>query len=167
MPPTSTLLINELMVGVGELGVAAMHARASQVATEAGVRVCYWGFESRKMFAQFATANINTTIGELFLEHRLQVSGLQPVQAPAKVPVLATGGVAGPSKALSMEELAKESSTPLRQLTIHADGWLIIPQTADWAPGKSPPVPMTEELHKILASLQKEFPRPDVRLQSG
>ena len=44
MPPASTLLINDFRVGVGELGVAAMHARASQEATEAGVRVCYLGF---------------------------------------------------------------------------------------------------------------------------
>ena len=82
--PVSTLLINDFMAGVGELGVAAMHARARQEATEAGVRVCYWGFESRTMFAQIANANINTTIGELFLANRLTAPGLQPIQAPVQ-----------------------------------------------------------------------------------
>ena len=111
MPPASTLLINDFMVGVGELGVAAMHARASQEATEAGVRVCYfWGFESRKMFAQIAKANINTTIGELLLANRLTAPGLQPIQAPVQASGCnrGTDRVLCPSKELIMEELARE-----------------------------------------------------------
>ena len=126
MPPASTLLINDFMAGVGELGVAAMHARASQEATEAGVRVCYWGFESRKMFAQIAKANINTTIGELFLANHLTVPGLRPIQAPAQASGCnrGTGGVLCPSKERIMEELAQE---PLKQLTLHENGNLIIP----------------------------------------
>ena len=158
--PGSTLLINDFLGGVGELGVAAVHARASQEAKDAGVAIAYWGVEPKGTLLEIAKANINTTIGELFLEHRLHVSGLQPVQAPAEVPMLATGGVAGPSKELIMEELAKLSSEPLRQLTIHANGELIIPESADWGPNRVPPVPMTEELKEVLATLQKEFPRP-------
>ena len=159
-PQGSKLLINDFMAGVGELGVAAVHARVSQEAKDVGVTVSYWGIEPKNILLDIAKANINTTIGELFLEHRLHVSGLQPVQAPAEVPMLATGGVAGPSKELIMEELAKLSSEPLRQLTIHANGELIIPESADWGPNRVPPVPMTEELKEVLATLQKEFPRP-------
>ena len=160
IPQGSTLLINDFLGGVGELGVAAVHARASQEAKDAGVTISYWGVEPNGTLLEIAKANINTTIGELFLEHRLKVSGLLPVQAPAEVPMPAAGGIAGPSKELIMEELAKASSEPLRQLTIHANGWLIIPEIADWGPGKVPPVPMTEQLKEVLTTLQKEFPRP-------
>ena len=78
--------------------MAAVHARASQEAKDAGVTISYWGVEPNGTLLEIAKANINTTIGELFLEHRLKVSGLLPVQAPAEVPMPAAGGVAGPSK---------------------------------------------------------------------
>eukprot|EP00974_Lingulodinium_polyedra_P116462 11159237-Lingulodinium_polyedra.AAC.1 len=39
----STLLINDFLAGIGELGVAAVRARCPQEAKDAGVRVCYWG----------------------------------------------------------------------------------------------------------------------------
>ena len=71
----------------------------------------------------------------------------------------AAGGVAGPSKELIVEELARASSEPLRELTIHANGWLNVPEMADWGPDKVPPVPMTEELREVLTTLQKEFRR--------
>ena len=64
-PSGSILLINDFMVGVGQLGMAAAYARASQEAKDAGVRVCYWGAENRSIFFEVARANINTTIGEL------------------------------------------------------------------------------------------------------
>ena len=152
MPPSSTLLINDFMVGVGELGVAAMHARASPEAKDAGVRVCYFGYESRKMFAQIAQANINTTIGELFLSNQLAISGLTPIQAPTP----ASGGSSiGPSRELVMEELARDNKDPLKQLSVHANGNLVIPSVENWE--KNPIVPMTEELGDILRKLAAEF----------
>ena len=60
------------------------------------------------------------------------------MQAPAEVPMPAAGGVAGPSKELIVEELARASSEPLRQLTIHANGWLIIPEMADLGSRQGP-----------------------------
>ena len=158
MPPSSTLLINDFMVGVGELGVAAMHARASPEAKDAGVRVCYFGYESRKMFAQIAKANINTTIGELFLAGRLAIGGLNPIPAPTP----ASGGSSSgaPSRELIMEELAKDSKDPLKQLSVHANGSLVIPSVENWE--KNPIVPMTEELGDILRKLRAEFPRTEV-----
>ena len=111
----------------------------------------------KKTLLEIAKANINTTIGEMFLDQRLTVGRLMPVQAPADVAMPAAGGIAGPSKEMILEELAKASSEPLRQLTIHADGSLIIPSIADWGPGKNPPVPMTEELTELLTTLQTEL----------
>ena len=161
MPPSSTLLINDFMVGVGELGVAAMHARASPEAKDLGVRVCYFGYESRKMFAQIAKANINTTIGELFLANQLAISGLTPIQAPTP----ASGGSSSgaPSRELIMEELARDNKDPLKQLSVHANGSLVIPSVENWE--KNPIVPMSEELGDILRKLREEFPPTEVEDQ--
>ena len=95
----------------------------------------------------------------MFLDQRLTVGRLQPVQAPpvADVATSAADAFFGPSKAMILEELGKESNEPLRQLTIHADGSLIIPSIADWGPGKNPPVSLTEELKEALTTMQKEF----------
>ena len=153
MPPSSTLLINDFMAGVGELGVAAMHARASPEAKDASVRVCYFGYESRKMFAQIAKANINTTIGELFLSNQLAISGLTPIQSPTPA---SGGSSSSPSRELIMEELARDSKDPLKQLSVHANGSLVIPSAENWE--KNPIVPMTEELGDILRKLRAEFP---------
>ena len=49
-PTGSTLLINDFLAGVGELGVAAVHARASQEAKDAGVTLSYWGSSRRLHF---------------------------------------------------------------------------------------------------------------------
>ena len=58
-----------------------------------------------------------------------------------------------------MEELAKASRDPFRRLTIHADGWLVIPSLEDWGVGTNPPVQMAEDLRELLTTLKKEFPR--------
>ena len=64
----SILLINDFLAGVGELGVAAVHARVSQEANDAGVTISYWGCEVKKTLLEIAKANINTTIwGKCFL----------------------------------------------------------------------------------------------------
>ena len=36
----SALLVNDFMAGVGEIGVAALHARCAQEAKDANVRLC-------------------------------------------------------------------------------------------------------------------------------
>ena len=119
-----------------------------------------FGFESRKMFAQIAQANINTTIGELFLASRLTISGIQPIQAPSQASGCSSGA---PSKELIMEELAKDCKDPLKQLAIHANGSLIIPSAESWE--KNPIVPMTQELEDILRKLREEFPPTEVEDQ--
>ena len=49
--PGSTLLINDFLAGVGELGVAAVHARASQEAKDAGVTISYLGVRAEENIA--------------------------------------------------------------------------------------------------------------------
>ena len=57
------------------------------------------------MFFEIARANINTTIGELFLANQLTVSGLQPLQALATQAsgCAVVGGAMRPSKALILD----------------------------------------------------------------
>lgn len=158
LDPGSTLLICDFTAGVGEVGVAATHVRASQEARDHGVCVCYWGNENRKKFYEIARANINTTMGELFLANRLTVTDLQPIQPPGE---LASGrstddGKLLPTKALILEELDK-AGTPLKQLSIHESGNLMLPTLEEWAQQEDPPVPMTEQLADTLQNLRQEF----------
>ena len=83
------LLVNGFMAGVGEVGVAAVRVKVSEVAKQCGVRVFYWGCDERRIFAEVARANIRTHIGEAFLARELVVPGLYPVQAPPQT--MATG----------------------------------------------------------------------------
>ena len=80
------VLVNDFMAGVGEVGVAAMHARCSHEARDANARLCNWGYEDKRVFAEIARANINTAFGKLYLEGRLVISGLTPVQDPGLPP---------------------------------------------------------------------------------
>ena len=82
------------------------------------------GVGSRGTQKSIAKANINTTIGELFLANILTVGKFSPLQAPA---MPAAGGVVGPSKEIIMEELAKDNREPPRQLALHENGCLVIP----------------------------------------
>ena len=55
-----------------------------------------------------------------------------------------------------MEEMARE---PLKQLTLHENGNLIIPSVERWGNNGNPTVPMTTELGDILQKLREEFPQ--------
>ena len=83
---TPCLLINDFMAGVGEIGAAALDAKTSAEAVDAGVQVCYWGIEDRRLFAEVARANICTKLGQAFLENKLVIEGLTPVHALASSP---------------------------------------------------------------------------------
>ena len=144
------LLVNDFMAGVGEVGVAAMHVRCSQEAKDANVRLCYWGYEDKRVFAEIARANINTAFGKLYLEGRLVISGLTPVPDPGPPPA-ASGA---PNKAAITEMLG----APLKQLTIDDQGQLVVPALETWEKDDpSPPVPMTSELADYLKTLRAEF----------
>ena len=111
------ILVNDFMAGVGEVGIAALRVKVSQVAKEAGVRVLYWGSEDRRVFAEVARANLRTAVGASFLARELVVPGLEPVAPPP--PKTATG--------VSKEVVERALAQPLTQLSLADDGTLIIP----------------------------------------
>ena len=149
----SALLVNDFMAGVGEVGVAALHVRCAQEAKDANVRLCYWGYEDKRVFADIARANINTAFGRLYLEGRLVISGLTPVPDPGPPPA-ASGA---PNKTAITEMLGG----PLKQLTVDDQGRLAVPTLEAWKrDDTAPPVPMTPELADYLKTLHAEFPPP-------
>ena len=151
----STLLVNDFMAGVGEVGVAALHVRCAQEAKDANVRLCYWGYEDKRVFADIARANINTAFGRLYLEGRLVISGLTPVPDPGPPPSSAASGA--PNKTAITEMLGG----PLKQLTVDDQGRLAVPTLEAWKrDDTAPPVPMTPELADYLKTLHAEFPPP-------
>ena len=149
----NALLVNDFMAGVGEFGVAALHVRCSQEAKDANVRLCYWGYEDKRVFADIARANINTAFGKLYLEGRLVIPSLTPVPDPGPPAAAASGA---PTKIAIMEMLG----APLKQLTIDDQGGLVIPALEAWEKDDpSPPVQMTSDLADYLETLHNEFPR--------
>ena len=140
-----TLIINDFMAGVGDAGKAAVLTKVSPEAIARGVRVCYWGFEERRMFAEVGRDNIRTTVGEEFISGALQVPGQQVITAP--VP---PGNIA----AATIRSHLKE---PLKQLTIATDGNLLIPSVDEIE--ANPPIEMTEDVRQVLGKLRVEFPR--------
>ena len=140
------LLVNEFMAGVGEVGVAAVRVKVSEVARQCGVRVFYWGCDERRIFAEVARANIRTHIGEAFLAHELLVPGLEPVKAPPQT--MATG--------ITKVGIEKILPTPLAQLSLAADGTLAIPTEKELK--DNPPVSLAPNVLSYFEKLREEFP---------
>lgn len=139
------ILVNDFMAGVGEVGIAALRVKVSQIAKEAGVRVFYWGAEDRRVFAEVARANLRTAIGASFLARELVVPGLEPVAPPP--PKTATG--------VSKEAVERALAQPLTQLSLADDGTLIIPTDREME--ENPPVPATPKVLSFLAGLRSEI----------
>ena len=116
---SSTIVINDLMAGVGEVGVAALRVKVPPEASERRKRGCDYGFEDRKVFGEIGKANVATAIGQVFLDGKLNIPGLVPVPAPANGP--ASGGIS------SGAILAALGDKPLNQLQIDGEGRLLIP----------------------------------------
>ena len=139
------VLVNDFMAGVGEVGVAAVRVKVSEVAKQCGVRVFYWGCDERRIFAEVARANIRTCIGEAFLAGELVVPGLEPVKAPA--PRMASG--------ISKAGIERFLPTPMVQLRLAADGTLVIPTEKELT--DNPPVSLTPDLLLHFQKLREEF----------
>ena len=67
-------------------------ARRRQEGKDVNVRLCYWGNEDKRVFADIARANINIVFGRLHLEGRLVISGLTPVPDIGPPPSSAASG---------------------------------------------------------------------------
>ncbi len=140
------LLINDFIMGTGEVALAAVGAKASMEATSNDVRVCYFGHDPRKLFHEVARARCRTLVGNLYLDKKLTMHGHPPPERLLEAAV----------KNLKMVQ--SKLPAPLRRLQIDADGRLIIPTAADVA--ASCPVEVTPELSNLFEVLRSEFPRP-------
>jgi hypothetical protein len=139
------LVINDFMAGVGDAGKAAVLTKVSPETIARGVRVCYWGFEERRTFAEVGRANVRTTVGEVFISGALQVPGHQVITAPV------------PSWNIVAATIRRHLKEPLKQLSIASDGSLLIPSLDEIA--ANPPIEMTDDVREILGKLRVEFPR--------
>ena len=72
--------------GVGEVMKAAIHCKVAEAATTTGVRVCTWGQDPRKIFAEVGQAVGRTELSKLYVSCRLVVPGHQPVPDPGSRP---------------------------------------------------------------------------------
>ncbi len=140
------VLINCFIMGTGEVGLAAVRAKASAEATTNDIRVCYFGHDPRKLFHEVARARCRTQVGKLYLEKKLTMHGHSP-HAPLAVP-----GV----KNLKMVQ--ERLKAPLKRLQIDVDGRLVISTAAEVA--ASCPVVVTPDLLSFFEALRSEFPRP-------
>jgi len=112
-----TLVINDLIAGVGEAGAAAVRAKNSPEAQQSGVRVCYWVYEERRVVAQIGRANVRAEVGAAFVAGDLRTPGFELVPAPP------SQAASGASKSAIEAKLRAPSS----QLSMRADGSLAIP----------------------------------------
>ena len=72
--------------GVGEVMNAAINCKVAEAATTTGVRVCTWGQDPRKIFAEIGQAVGRTELSKLYVSGKLAVPGHQPVPDPGSRP---------------------------------------------------------------------------------
>ena len=76
----------EVAHGVGEVMKAAVNCKVVEAATTTGVRVCTWGQDPRKIFAEIGQAVGRTELSKLYVSGKLVVPGHQPVPDPGSRP---------------------------------------------------------------------------------
>ena len=83
---TKALLVCDFAHGVGEVMKAAVNCKVVEAATTTGVRVCTWGQDPRKIFAEIGQAVGRTELSKLYVSGKLVVPGHQPVPDPGSRP---------------------------------------------------------------------------------
>ena len=129
--------------------MAAVRVKTAPATSERRKRICYWGFEDRRVFAEIAAANISSELGQHFLDGKLTIPGLVPLPVPGQSP--AAGGI-------SSETVRAALESPLSHLHIDGEGRLLIPTYEELS--NNSPVDVTDELLSFLDAQRIEFPRP-------
>ena len=80
------LFVCDFAHGVGEVMKAAVNCKVAEAATTTGVRVCTWGQDPRKIFAEIGQAVGRTELSKLYVSGKLVVPGHQPVPDPGSRP---------------------------------------------------------------------------------
>ena len=109
------MFVCEVAHGVGEVMKAAANCKVADAATTTGVRVCTWGQDPRKIFAEMGQAVGRTVLSKLYVSGKLVVPGHQPIADPGSRPER--------SRKLVKALLQK----PLKNLSLNPKGFLIIP----------------------------------------
>ena len=76
------LFVCDFAHGVGEIMKASINCKVAEAATTTGVRVCTWGQDPRKIFAEIGQAVGRTELSKLYVSGKLVVPGHQPVPDP-------------------------------------------------------------------------------------
>ena len=139
------LFVCDFAHGVGEVMKAAAKCKVAEPATTAKVRVCMWGQDPRKIFAEIGRAVGRTELSNLFMDKKLVVPGHQPIPDPGPLPERTHKFI----KALLQK--------PLRTLSLNSDGYLIIPTKEEIA--RACPVSLNAEQDNQFESWRSEFPR--------
>ena len=80
------LFVCEFAHGVGEVMKAAVNCKVVEAAATTGVRVCTWGQDPRKIFAEIGQAIGRTELSKLYVSGKLVVPGHQAVPDPGSRP---------------------------------------------------------------------------------
>ena len=132
---------------------AVISTKVSGEAAAAGVRVCLWAHDHRKIFAEIGRALGRTEMSKLFSANKLLVPGHQPLADPGERPE-------------RTRKLIKAMlPTPLKTLSLDKEGNLIVPTEEEIS--KACPVALTAEQLCHFQKWRVEFPRPSAGVPPG
>ena len=140
---TKALYICDFAHGAGEVMKAAAKCKVGEPASTSNIKVCVWGQDPRKIFAEIGQAVGRTELSNLFMDKKLVVPGHQPIPDPGPLPERTHKFI----KALLQK--------PLRTLSLNSEGYLIIPTQEEIA--KACPVTLSDEQEKEIANWRAEF----------
>lgn len=150
---TKVLYVCDFAHGAGEVAKAVISTKVSGEAAAAGVRVCLWAQDPRKIFAEIGRAVGRTELSNLFSAKRLSVPGHQPLADPGERPE-------------RTRKLIKAMlPTPLKTLSLDKEGNLIVPTEEEIS--KACPVSLTAEQLCHFQKWRVEFPRPSAEVPPG
>ena len=115
-------------------------------AATAGVRVCLWAHDPRKIFAEIGRAIGRAELSKLLIAHKLLVAGHQPLPDP------------GPRPERTRKLIKAMLPKPLKSLSLDSEGNLIVPTEAELS--KACPVALTPEQLIHFDRWRVEFTRP-------
>ena len=142
---TKCLFVCDMMHGPGEVMKAAINAKVSEEATAAGVRLCVWAHDPRRVMTEVGRAVGRTQVSKLFLENKLVFPGFTPLQDPG----------AKPERTRKM--IRASLAEPMKVLTLDSEGNLIIPTSDEVR--RHCPVRLIDEQVATFERWRQEFPR--------
>ena len=123
---------------------ASVTSKVSEEACTTGVRVCCWGSDPRRVFAEIGRAVGRTELSKLYLSNKLAIPGHQPAPDPGARPERSRKFI----KALLPQQM--------KCFTLDDEGHLVIPTEDEMSQAC---ISLNEEHTKTLSQWRVEFPR--------